>query len=133
VQLVHSGADDDAIVGWFEPGLPPADHELLHDPQTRTGAVANVRESLRQGSEGAGWDGVSYLSPWSFDLTDIRCPVFIWFGDQDDRLDDAAWLSDHVTDPRVVIWPGEGHLAYKPHLPEILDALLTRPVRQQGG
>jgi pimeloyl-ACP methyl ester carboxylesterase len=76
---------------------------------------------------------VSYVSPWSFDLTDIRCPVFIWFGDQDDRLDDAAWLSDHVTDPRVVIWPGEGHLAYKPHLPEILDALLTRPVRQQGG
>jgi pimeloyl-ACP methyl ester carboxylesterase len=125
VQLVHDCADDDAVVAWFEPGLSPPDQELLRDPETRAGAVANVRESLRQGSEGAGWDQVSNLSRLSFDLTDIRCPVFIWFGDQDDRLDDAAWLSEHVTDPRVVIWPGEGHLAYKPHLPEILDALVT--------
>jgi hypothetical protein len=30
-----------------------------------------------------------------------------------------------VADPRVVIWPGEAHLAYKPHLFEILEALAT--------
>jgi pimeloyl-ACP methyl ester carboxylesterase len=132
VQLVHDGADDDAIVEWFEPGLPQPDHELLRDPDTRAGAVANVRESLRQGSEGAGWDQVGYLSPWSFDLSEIRSPVVIWFGDQDDRLDDAAWLHEHLADPRVVVWPGEGHLAYKAHMREIFDALVTRPDRRAG-
>jgi pimeloyl-ACP methyl ester carboxylesterase len=57
------------------------------------------------------------------DVSEIRCPVFIWFGDQDEPLADVGWLREHVADPRVVIWPGEGHLAYKPHLPEILQAL----------
>jgi pimeloyl-ACP methyl ester carboxylesterase len=125
LRLVQDGGSDDAIVAFFEPGLPPADVELLRDPRTRAGAVANVRESLRQGSEGTGWDGVTALAPWAFDLGDVHCPVFIWFGDQDEPLADAAWLSQHVADPRVVIWPGEGHLAYKPHLPEILEALTT--------
>jgi pimeloyl-ACP methyl ester carboxylesterase len=122
-RLVRDGAADDAVVAFFEPTLPPADRELLRDPQIRAGAVANVRESLRQGTEGTGWDGVIFLTSWDFDLRDIHCPVFIWFGDQDEPLADATWLSHHLADPRVVIWPGEGHLAYKPHLPEILDAL----------
>jgi pimeloyl-ACP methyl ester carboxylesterase len=125
VRLVQNGADDDAIVSFVEPWLPPVDGELLRDPRTRAGAAANVRESLRQGPEGAGWDDVTWLAPWGVDVSDIRCPVFIWFGDQDEPLADATWLSDHVADPRVVIWPGEGHLAYKPHLPEILEALTT--------
>jgi pimeloyl-ACP methyl ester carboxylesterase len=125
VRLVRDGADDDAIVAIFEPTLPPADCELLCDPTTRAGAVATVRESLRQGSQGAGWDGVTSLTPWDFDLSDIHCPVFIWFGDQDEPLADATWLSHHVADPKLVIWPGEGHLAYKPHLPDIFDALVT--------
>jgi pimeloyl-ACP methyl ester carboxylesterase len=128
VRLIHDRADDDAIVAMFEPTLPPADADLLRDPTIRAGAVANVRESLRQGSQGAGWDGVTSLAPWDFDVTDIHCPVFIWFGDQDEPLADATWLSDHVADARVVIWPGEGHLAYKPHLPDILEALVTGPV-----
>jgi pimeloyl-ACP methyl ester carboxylesterase len=123
VRLVQDGADDDALVSFVEPWLPLVDVELLHDPETRAGAAANLRESLRQGGEGAGWDGVTWLGPWDFDVSDIGCPVFIWFGDQDEPLADATWLSDHVADPRVVIWPGEGHLAYKPHLTEILEAL----------
>jgi pimeloyl-ACP methyl ester carboxylesterase len=126
VELVHGdGGDDDLVVAFFEPNLPPADVELLQDPRTRAGAVANVRESLRQGAEGTGWDGVTYLSPWDFDLDDVSCPVFIWFGEQDEPLADATWLSEHVSNPRVVIWPGEGHLAYKPHLLEILEALTS--------
>jgi pimeloyl-ACP methyl ester carboxylesterase len=123
VRLVRHGGDDDAIVAFFEPTLPAPDVELLRDPRGRSGAAANVRESLRQGAEGAGWDGVNHLRPWGFDLDDVHCPVFIWFGDHDEPLEDATWLSDHVAHPRLVIWPGEGHLAYKPHLPEILRRL----------
>jgi pimeloyl-ACP methyl ester carboxylesterase len=129
VRLVHDGGDDDSIVSFMEPRLPPVDVELLRDPQTRAGAAVNLRESLRQGGEGVGWDGVTWLAPWDVDLSDIRCPVFIWFGDQDEPLTDATWLGHHVADPRVVIWPGEAHLAYKPHLPEILEALTTGVVK----
>jgi pimeloyl-ACP methyl ester carboxylesterase len=125
VRLVQSGADDDALVSFVEPMLPPIDVELLRHPETRAGAVANLRESLRQGGEGAGWDGVTWLASWEIDLSEIHCPVFIWFGDQDEPLADVGWLREHVADPRVVIWPGEAHLAYKPHLFEILEALAT--------
>jgi pimeloyl-ACP methyl ester carboxylesterase len=128
VRLVQSGADDDAIVSFMEPKLLPVDGALLRDPETRAGAAANLRESLRQGGEGVGWDGVTWLASWEIDVSDIRCPVFIWFGDQDEPLADATWLSDHVADSRAVIWPGEGHLAYKPHLPEILEGLTTGAV-----
>jgi pimeloyl-ACP methyl ester carboxylesterase len=125
VQLVHSGADDDALVSFIEPMLPRIDVEVLHDPETRAGAAVNLRESLRQGGEGVGWDGVTWVAPWQIDLSDIHCPVFIWFGDQDEPLADVGWLHEHVADPRVVIWRGEAHLAYKPHLFEILEALAT--------
>jgi hypothetical protein len=65
VRLVQNGAGDDALVSFIEPMLPPIDVELLRDTETRAGAAANLRESLRQGGEGVGWDEVTWLPPWT--------------------------------------------------------------------
>ena len=83
-----------------------------------------MRESLRQGTDGAGWDLVAWASDWGFDLDAVDCPVWLCWGDQDETLADAIWLRDHLPDANLVLWPNEGHLAYKPHLPEIFAAFV---------
>lgn len=90
---------------------------------TRADAVANVRESLRQGAEGVGWDLVTWAGAWDFDLNDVACPAFLWWGDQDEPLAAATWLRDHLPNASLTLWPNEGHLAYKRHLDDIFAAL----------
>jgi pimeloyl-ACP methyl ester carboxylesterase len=126
VRLVAE-ADDDEVVAAFEPMLAPADVALLTDREIRAAAAANVRESLRQGAEGAGWDIVTWISPWDFDVGDVCCPVLLWYGEQDTTpLANATWLRDNLPAADLMLWPGEGHLAYKSHLGEIFDALIAR-------
>ena len=96
---------------------------MLAEPATRAGAVANVRESLRQGVDGAGWDQVTRVTAWGFEPRLVTCPVFLWWGAQDEPLADAIWLRDHIPDARLQLWPDEGHLAYKQHLDDIFSAL----------
>ena len=55
---------------------------------------------------------------------DVRSRVLIWFGEEDTSpASGGTVLCDILTDARLVLWPGEGHLAYKRHLEEIFDAL----------
>jgi pimeloyl-ACP methyl ester carboxylesterase len=69
---------------------------------------------------------VSWLGEWDIDLDAIRCPGLIWFGDDDTTpLPNGTWLNDRLHDSRLMLWPGEGHLAYKRHPGETFDALVA--------
>jgi pimeloyl-ACP methyl ester carboxylesterase len=84
-----------------------------------------VRESLRPGTSGAGWDNVSWIGDWDIDLSAIRCPVLLWYG-SDDRFSSPAhrvWLSENLPHSRLIVHDGEGHLGIFEHLGEMLDAL----------
>jgi pimeloyl-ACP methyl ester carboxylesterase len=125
-RVVHlaARADDDQLVAEFEPLLTPADGVLLHDPIIRAGAAMNLREALRQGSEAAGWDVVARFGPWGFEVSEVQARVWIWSGEEDTTpTEDGTWLRDQLADARLVLWPAEGHLAYKRHLDEIFKAL----------
>ena len=65
------------------------------------------------------WDDVTALRPWGFDVADISCPGVVWWGEGDTRpLSNAFWFRRQLG-AELVIWPGEGHLAYKRHLNDI--------------
>jgi len=114
-------ADDDELVAAFEPVLADVDVALLREPSTRAGAAANLREALRQGCQGAACDNVNWVRPWGFGIDEVRCPVVIWVGEDDTiPMDNAYWLRDRL-DATLVLWPGEGHLAYKRHLRDIFE------------
>jgi pimeloyl-ACP methyl ester carboxylesterase len=89
-----------------------------------------VREALRQGTGGAGWDNVSWIGEWDFDLSTVTSPVLLWYGG-DDRIVPPArglWLSQNLPRARLVVRDGDGYLGTYDHLGEMLDAL-TEPGR----
>jgi pimeloyl-ACP methyl ester carboxylesterase len=109
--------------------LSPRDTELMRDPRLNSALTATIRESLRPGTSGAGWDNVSWIGAWDVDLSAIDCPVLLWYG-TDDRLAPPAhgrWLAENLTDARLVLREGEGHFGIMEHLGEMLSAL-TEPV-----
>src|SRR5437763_412707 len=74
--------------------LSPRDSELIEDPRFASALTATIREALRPGTSGGGWDNGSWVGAWDVDLSAIRCPVLLWYG-TDDRFAPPAhgrWL-----------------------------------------
>jgi len=116
------------VVSAFEDLLSPRDRELLGDQRYASAFAETMREALRPGTSGAGWDNVSWIGEWDIDLGAIRCPVLLWYG-SDDRLAPPAhgwWLAQNLPSARLVLRDGEGHLGIYEHLGEMLGAL-TEP------
>ncbi len=103
------------------------DRELLDDRRYASAFAEAVREGLRPGTSGAGWDVVSWIGDWDIGLGAVRCPVVLWYGSEDRRaLPHGVWLAANLPRARLVVHDGEGHLGIYEHLGEILDAL-TEP------
>jgi len=108
--------------------LSSRDSEPWHDPRIGAAFEETMREALRQGTGGAGWDNVSWIGEWDFDLSTVNSPVLLWYG-SDDRIVPPArglWLSQNLPRARLVVRDGDGHLGTYDHLGEMLDAL-TEP------
>jgi pimeloyl-ACP methyl ester carboxylesterase len=105
--------------------LSPRDGRLLRDPDLAATFAGTMREALRSGTSGGGWDNVSWVGAWDIDPSVIRCPVLLWYG-TDDRFAPPAhgeWLSRNVPNARLVMREGEGHFGIYEHLGEMLGAL----------
>jgi len=123
IGAVAPGGQGPAVA--FADLLSPRDSELMKDPRLVSALTATMREGLRAGTSGGGWDNVSWLGTWDVDLSAIRCPVLLWYG-TDDRfapLPLGRWLAENLPDARLVIRKGEGHFGIMEHLGEMLDAL----------
>jgi pimeloyl-ACP methyl ester carboxylesterase len=126
IDAVAPGGPGPAVA--FAELLSPRDSELMQDPRLLSALTATMRESLRLGTSGAGWDNVSWLGAWDVDLSAIGCPVLLWYG-TDDRFappGHGRWLAENLPDARLVMREGEGHFGIMEHLGEMLDAL-TQP------
>ena len=91
-------ADDAGIVSAFQELLSPRDNELMRDPRLAAAFAGTMREGLRPGTSGAGWDNVSWIGEWDIDLGAVTCPVLLWYGSED-RLAPPAhglWLSQNL-------------------------------------
>ena len=108
--------------------LSPRDSELMHDPRIMAVYEETVREAFRQGTNGAGWDNISWIGEWDIDLSAVTSPVLLWYGSEDRivPLARGLWLSQNLPRARLVVRDGEGHLGPYEHLGEMLDAL-TEP------
>lgn len=118
---------DDALRAEFQPFLSAHDRELFADPSLGGSVIASMREGLRHGVEGGGWDNVAWVGPWEIDPAAIRTPVLLWYGDEDLMAPPVHghWLNDHLLDARLVMRTGEGHLGIFEHLPEMLSELVA--------
>ncbi len=117
---------DDAARSGFAPFLSMRDRELFADPSVSGTLIASIREGLRQGAAGGGWDNVAWIGVWDIDIAAIVQSVLLWYGDED-RMSPPAhayWLEEHLPQARLVLRRGEGHLGIYEHLEEMLVALV---------
>jgi len=107
--------------------FPPADRTMLTEWGPPDHALAFVREAMRQGTEGCVQDYRIFGDPWGFSLEEIRVPVDIWEGADDETGPPGyrAFLKRHIPQATVTVVPGEGHLSLLPHqAPAIFSSLL---------
>jgi len=108
--------------------LGPADREVA------TGQfAANLLDHMRAGigPQGDGWldDDVAFVSPWGFDLEDIRVPLQLWHGEQDKFVPFAhgVWLAERIQNVDARLSAADGHLTlFLRRVPEIHAWLLER-------
>ena len=113
------------IIANFHPMLSPRDIEIVADRRVAEELGASMKESLRQGTTGAGWDNVAWIGPWEIDPTTVSCPVLLWYGG-DDRFcqpKHGIWLRDHLPDAHFVLRAGDGHFGFIEHAEEMLTTL----------
>jgi pimeloyl-ACP methyl ester carboxylesterase len=124
VEITRKSTDSELLAA-FEGSLSSRDLELLNDRRYITVWAATIREGLREGTSGAGWDNISFYGEPDIDLSAVRCPVLMWYGTEDRivPLARGVWLADYLPDARLVSRDGEGHLGFYEHLGEMLDAL----------
>ena len=115
------------ITDGFRQMLNAHDGTLLDRPEFATCLVGAMQESLRSGTSGGGWDNVSWVGPWDFDLASIRQPVHLWYGEEDTMCPSVAgtWLDEHLRTATLVLRPGEGHMGVMEHAREIFTTLVS--------
>jgi pimeloyl-ACP methyl ester carboxylesterase len=114
-----------AITSAFQEAMSARDRELLADLRFAAAFSETMREAVRQGTDGGGWDNVAWIGAWDIDLGAIGCPVLLWYG-ADDRMASpkhGQWQADHLRDARLIVNAGEGHMGIYDHFGEMLDAL----------
>jgi len=107
--------------------FPPADRSILAEWGPPDQSLAFLREAVAQGTEGCVQDYRIFGAPWGFALEEVRVPVHIWEGSEDDTGPPGYrdFLHRHIEGSTVTVVPGEGHLSLLPHqAPAIFDSLL---------
>jgi pimeloyl-ACP methyl ester carboxylesterase len=109
-------------------GFPAVDAGVLRERGSPAQAVAFVKESMRQGTEGCIEDYKIFGASWGFPLDSVTAPVQIWEGTEDHTGPSSyrEFLESRLPHARVTLVPGEGHLSLlSHHAPAILGALIN--------
>jgi pimeloyl-ACP methyl ester carboxylesterase len=90
--------------------LAPVDRKVIEPMYQRQ--LENVAEAFRVSAAGFVQDLKLHARPWGFDLAEVKVPVDLWYGSEDQRTPPrfAEVLAKHLPRSRTFIVPNEGHL-----------------------
>jgi pimeloyl-ACP methyl ester carboxylesterase len=120
-----SHASDGRLFQEMRRSFPPPDRAVLDERGSPAEAVAFVKESMRQGTEGCVQDYRVFGAPWGFELESISAPVQLWEGTEDHTgpLGYRDFLLRHIPRSTFIAAPGEGHISL---LTNRAEAILNR-------
>jgi pimeloyl-ACP methyl ester carboxylesterase len=106
---------------------PLADEELLRRPEVREVCIQSEVEAFRPGLRGLTWDTRLLIHPWGFRLEDIRVPVYLWHGSEDDLATPkmARYMSEKIPRCITISCEHEAHLLLFHLWEEILTQLIS--------
>lgn len=105
--------------------LPPADREIMQQPQIKAHVIQDVKESLAFDGAGARSDLVIFSRPWDVDYSRITARSVLWQGLDDTIVPISASLAlaKLIPNCRVVELEGEGHFWGLKATDEILERI----------
>jgi pimeloyl-ACP methyl ester carboxylesterase len=103
-----------------------ADEEVLKIPGVRENCIESDIEAYRQGLRGFSWDVRLLTRSWGFALENIKTPVHLWHGTDDDFTTTgmARYMAAKIPNCKAYIYENEGHMLLIPRWKEILAAIL---------
>lgn len=118
---------DDEAAPWIDWMWAGSDAAVIADPAARRALFVNFHAALRQGAGAIAWDNVAFVGPWDFRVEDVRAPVHLWYGDDDEVAPpvNGRWLSEHLREAHLTVYEGQGHLLPLAHWGEMLRALTS--------
>ena len=93
------------------PILSKKDKEILSTPENQNKILLSLQEAFSQGIRGPHQDVKNFTKPWDLPSEAIKCPIFIWHGDEDKMVPPkfALLLEKRFPNASVEIVKGEGH------------------------
>ena len=118
------------LVRQFADELGEPDSGFLQEEERNLGAagvMGTMVEAFRQGAAGPAEENRLCGLPWGYALEEVRVPVWLWQG-KEDQMTPVHHAEDMASRlPRVTLHllPGTGHLSLTQHFGAVLDALLA--------
>ena len=102
--------DPATLLGDFE--LSDADRAALADPQVQAVITEALPETFAAGVWGWVDDDLCFTQPWGFELSEVRVPVQVWYGETDVLVPagHGRWLAANVPGAEVKADPAGGHM-----------------------
>lgn len=102
----------------------PVDLDAIRAAAPEIATLAFLAESIRRGPEGPVRDAWVLAGPWGFEPEDVGLEVRLWHGDADATvpLRHSEELAGRLPHSHLRVCPGEGHMLFAAHLPEIMAA-----------
>ena len=108
--------------------IPESDRAELARPERGEVIRQDVGEAFRNGVWGLVDDDLAFFSPWGFDVSEIRVPTRVIYGDSDVLVPrrHGEWLAENVPGAEVVV-EEDGHIGSPELLAERIG-WLVQPV-----
>jgi len=102
---------------------------VLENDEMGNYAISSFKDGLKNNCDGWIDDDLSFIKPWGFDVSEAKCPVFLYHGSADLMCpySHGQWVASHLPKQSTKhLVEGHGHLSVVfAHMDEMIDELLS--------